>query len=73
VLPAWLEDQPRRLLQAVANGVPVIAADACGLDGISGVTTMPAGDVEILRRIVAQVMNDRQAVIRAATRSSLAS
>ena len=45
VLPAWLEDQPRRLLQAAAAGVPVIASDACGLDGVSGVTTVAAGDV----------------------------
>jgi len=60
VLPAWLEDQPRRLLRAVATGVSVIAADACGLDGISGARTVSAGDVQALRKAVAQVMNGRQ-------------
>ena len=51
-LPAWLEDQPRRLLQAVAAGVPVIASDACGLDGLSGVRTIPIGDAPALREAV---------------------
>jgi hypothetical protein len=67
VLPAWLEDRPRRLLRAAAMGAAVVATDACGLDGMSGVTTISAGDVENLRRIVAQVMNERQDVIRATT------
>src|SRR5262249_38079425 len=49
VLPAWLEDQPRRLLQAVAAGVPVIASDACGLDGVAGVHVVPTGDTHALR------------------------
>jgi len=31
VLPAWIEHRPRRLLEAIAAGVPVIASDACGL------------------------------------------
>ncbi len=52
VLPAWIEDQPRRLLRAVAAGIPVIASDACGLEGVPGVTTVPAGDVAALRNAV---------------------
>ncbi len=60
VLPAWLEDQPRRLLRAVATGVSVIATDACGLDDISGAKTVSAGDVQALRKAVAQVMKGRQ-------------
>ena len=31
VLPAFVEHQPRRLLEAVAHGVPVIASKAVGL------------------------------------------
>ena len=31
VLPAWIEHQPRGLLQAMALGKPVIATGACGL------------------------------------------
>lgn len=49
VLPAWVEHQPRRLLQAVAAGIPVIASEACGLRHVPGVTSIPAGDVAALR------------------------
>ncbi len=56
VLPAWLEDQPRRLLQAVAAGIPIVATDACGLDGLPGVRAVPAGDVQALRDAVAETM-----------------
>ncbi|HVR67716.1 MAG TPA: glycosyltransferase, partial [Verrucomicrobiae bacterium] len=52
VLPAWIEDQPRRLLRAIAAGIPVIASDACGLEGVAGVTTVPVGDVLALRNAV---------------------
>jgi glycosyltransferase involved in cell wall biosynthesis len=58
VLPAWLEDQPRRLLRAVAMGVPVVATDACGLGGVSGATTVSEGDVLALRKAVAEIMSD---------------
>lgn len=53
VLPAWVEHQPRRLLQAVAAGVPVIASAACGLANVPGVTTIPTGDVAALRAALA--------------------
>ncbi|HZF32260.1 MAG TPA: VanW family protein [Candidatus Angelobacter sp.] len=52
VLPAWLEDQPRRLLQAVATGVPIVASSACGVDGMAGMATVQAGDVSALRNAV---------------------
>ena len=54
ILPAWVENQPRRLLQAVANGTPVVATDACGLGGIDAVTTIPRGDLDALRDALAQ-------------------
>lgn len=50
VLPAWVENQPRRLLQAVASGIPVVASEACGLAGVEGVTTIPSGDVAAIRK-----------------------
>jgi hypothetical protein len=52
VLPAWIEDQPRRLLRAAGAGITVIASDACGLEGVPGVTTVPAGDVPALRNAI---------------------
>ena len=50
VQPAVLEDQPRKLLRAVAEGVPVVATPACGVSHMPGVTTVPVGDVAALSR-----------------------
>ena len=55
ILPAWVEHQPRRLLQAVAAGVPVIASAACGLANVPGVTTIPTGDITALRTALADL------------------
>lgn len=46
LLPSFVEHRPRRLLAALARGVPVLATPACGLEGLAGVTTLPAGDAE---------------------------
>jgi hypothetical protein len=55
VLPAWIEHQPRALLQAVAAGVPVIATSACGLQAIEAVRTIAVGDLEALREALADL------------------
>jgi hypothetical protein len=44
VQPALVEDQPRRLLSALAAGVPVIATRACGLDPLPGLTLIAPDD-----------------------------
>ena len=41
VQPALVEQQPRRLLAALAAGVPVLATPACGLDGLGIVPIAP--------------------------------
>jgi hypothetical protein len=56
VLPAWVENQPRRLLQAVSAGVPVIASEACGLGGVDGVTVVETGNLEALREALSRVL-----------------
>ncbi len=48
VQPAFLEDQPRRLLHALASGVPVITTPACGIPAQEGLTLVPPGDVDAL-------------------------
>lgn len=57
VLPAFVEHKPRRLLQAVACGIPVIASNACGLENTKGVITVPCGNVETLRREIKKVLS----------------
>ncbi len=48
VLPAHIEHAPRAALRALANGVPVVATPACGLEGLPGVVSVPEGDVPAL-------------------------
>lgn len=55
VLPAWIEHQPRELLRAVAAKRPVIASQACGLDGLAGVRTVATGDIAELREAIAEL------------------
>lgn len=56
VLPAWIEHQPRALLGAIANGLPVVATPACGLGIDLPWIRVEAGDVAGLRAAVLQVL-----------------
>jgi glycosyltransferase involved in cell wall biosynthesis len=56
VLPAFVEHRPRRLLAALASGVPVIATPACGLGDSAGVTEIPAGDASALTAALSAVL-----------------
>jgi hypothetical protein len=53
VLPAHVEHAPRAALKALAAGVPVVASTACGIEGLPGVHSVAAGDIEGLRRALA--------------------
>jgi len=48
VLPAWSENRPARLLEALACGVAVIATPACGLPAQACLTLVDTGDVAAL-------------------------
>jgi hypothetical protein len=56
VLPAWVENQPRPLLRALAAGLPVVASEACGLGPGEAITTVPPGDIEALGGAVAVLL-----------------
>lgn len=49
VLPAYIENNPRTLLAAIANNIPVICTENCGVEGLPGVITVAAGDYEALK------------------------
>jgi hypothetical protein len=53
VQPALLEDAPRRLLVALANGVPVIATRACGLPEQSGLTLVDGHVASLIEALLA--------------------
>jgi hypothetical protein len=56
VLPAYVEHQPRKLLESVARGIPVIASTACGLESIGGVVNIAPGDVAALRHEIEKII-----------------
>lgn len=64
VLPSWVENQPRRLLAALAAGVPVICTPACGLGERPGFTLVPEGDTAALREAVKQCLAIPQPNVR---------
>lgn len=53
VLPALVEHAPRRLLQALASGKPVVATAECGIAPQAGLTLVPAGDADALAAAIA--------------------
>ena len=55
VHPALAEATPRRLLEALAAGVPVIATAACGLATQPGLTLAPMDDVDTLVEAMAAI------------------
>ncbi len=55
VHPALAEGAPRRLLEALAAGVPVIATAACGLPPQPGLTLAPMDDVDALVAAMAAI------------------
>jgi glycosyltransferase involved in cell wall biosynthesis len=57
VLPAYVEHKPRKLLEAIASGIPVIASAECGVKHVPGVITIPVGDVSALCEAIQKVMN----------------
>lgn len=57
VLPAFVEHRPRRLLEAAACGIPVIASTACGLANVKGVSNVPCGDVAALREEIRRAVS----------------
>jgi glycosyltransferase involved in cell wall biosynthesis len=56
VQPAVVEDSPRRLLAALAAGVPVVATPACGLDQQPGLTLIGPNDTKALVAAIRQAL-----------------
>ena len=52
VLPAHVEHKPRRLLEASANNIPVIASTVCGLENTKGIVSFELEDTESMRRCI---------------------
>ena len=57
IQPAIYEEQPRVLVRALAQGVPVVATRECGLGEVAGLRVVEFGDAEALRAAVASVLS----------------
>lgn len=57
VLPSYVEHQPRLLLKALANQIPVIATNACGIESNEWLTVIPAGNYQALKNAVLSKIN----------------
>ena len=56
ILPAFVENKPRRILLAAAHKIPVIASKACGVKNVAGIKIVENGDVQSLRNEINQLM-----------------
>lgn len=56
VLPAFVEHRPRRLLTAIANGIPVICSPECGIPDSEAVTIAKSGDSKALGEAIENVL-----------------
>jgi glycosyltransferase involved in cell wall biosynthesis len=59
VSPAWVEHQPRRILQSIACGVPTIVSSACGLHDLPSTIEIPLGDVAALRTAIESIVDSQ--------------
>jgi glycosyltransferase involved in cell wall biosynthesis len=57
VSPAWVEHQPRRILQSIACGIPTIVSNACGLHGLPDAIEIPQGDITALRAAIQSILS----------------
>ena len=64
VLPAFVEHRPRRLLEAAAAGIPVIASTACGVGNVKGIETVEAGDAVELREKILRCLAGEAVLVR---------
>ncbi len=56
VLPAHVEHKPRRLLVAVANGIPVIASEACGVGNVCNLQSVAVGSLDWLQGAIKKAL-----------------
>jgi glycosyltransferase involved in cell wall biosynthesis len=58
-LPAFVEHQRRRILEAVANGIPLIATKACGIENVENVEnveTIETGNAAQLKEKIEEIL-----------------
>jgi hypothetical protein len=59
IQPAWIENNPRPLLRALAAGIPVIATPECGIGAHPLLTLVPAGNAKALRDEIQNIISGK--------------
>ncbi|HVG90949.1 MAG TPA: VanW family protein [Alphaproteobacteria bacterium] len=60
IQPAWIENNPRPLLRALAAGIPVIATPECGIGAHPLLTLVAAGDAKALRDELQRTLSEER-------------
>jgi glycosyltransferase involved in cell wall biosynthesis len=60
IQPAWIENNPRPLLRALAAGLPVIATPECGIGAHPLLTLVAAGDAKALRDELQRILSEKR-------------
>ena len=62
VLPSYIDHKPRKLLEAIAYGIPVITSNASGLGHVKGVISIPPGDEQALKQAIEKVCFPKEVI-----------
>lgn len=56
VYPTYIENQPRQILKAVSNGIPVITTTACGIDNLDNIKVFEIDDLEGIKNEIKKAL-----------------
>lgn len=56
VYPTYIENQPRQILKAIANGIPVITTTACGVDNHENIKVFRIDDIEGIKNEIKKAL-----------------
>ena len=57
ILPSFVENKPRRILEAAANKIPVIATKACGVENVETIEIVETGNAEELKLKLQKILS----------------
>lgn len=57
VYPTYIENQPRQILKAISNGIPVITTTACGIDNCDTIKVFEIEDLEGIKNEIRKALD----------------
>lgn len=62
VYPTYIENQPRQVLSAISNGIPVITTKACGIERQANVKVLELENMEGIKNEIKKVLSTTKAM-----------